>query len=431
MITAREVARRVVGRVDVGGAWATLALAGELAQAGLDERDRRFATELTYGTLRHEARLARALAVHADLGRARPPVRAALLVGAYQLLFLRVPAHAAVDDAVAVVRARFGAKLAGFVNAVLRKLARHGEPALPSEPRARWAIEHGVAPWLIDEVAAQVPADELPAAIAALTAPAPLWIRVNRTRATVDEVVAELTDAGARVAPSPFDPAALEVDGLGDPARAPGFVAGRFTVQDLAAQQVGRLVAPAPGETLLDACAGVGGKTTHLAELAPGARVDAVEPLAAKLTLLTAAAARLGLTGISTHHGPLASVPAGRTYDRVVVDAPCTGAGVLRRHPEAARRLTAADVTALAAVQAELLTLAAARVRPGGVLVYAVCTITAEEGPTQLARFLAGQPAFALDAPALPAPLVVDGALRTWPHRHRADGFFAARLRRA
>jgi 16S rRNA (cytosine967-C5)-methyltransferase len=117
-----------------------------------------------------------------------------------------VPAHAAVDDAVAVVRARFGAKLAGFVNAVLRKLARHGEPALPSEPRARWAIEHGVAPWLIDEVAAQVPADELPAAIAALTAPAPLWIRVNRTRATVDEVVAELTDAGARVAPSPFDP---------------------------------------------------------------------------------------------------------------------------------------------------------------------------------------------------------------------------------
>jgi 16S rRNA (cytosine967-C5)-methyltransferase len=166
------------------------------------------------------------------------------------------------------------------------------------------------------------------------------------------------------------------------------------------------LVAPAPGELLLDACAGVGGKTTHLAELAPGARVDAVEPLAAKLTLLTAAAARLGLTGISTHHGPLASVPAGRTYDRVVVDAPCTGAGVLRRHPEAARRLTAADVTALAAVQAELLTLAAARVRPGGVLVYAVCTITAEEGPAQLARFLARQPAFALDAPALPAPLV-------------------------
>ncbi|MBK9033368.1 MAG: 16S rRNA (cytosine(967)-C(5))-methyltransferase RsmB [Myxococcales bacterium] len=428
--SAREVARRVLGRVGEHGAWATLALAGELPAAHLDERDRRFATELVYGTLRHQVRLERALAVHADLARARPPVRAALLIAAYQLVFLRVPAHAAVDDAVTAVRARFGPKLGGFVNAVLRKLAAAGEPPLPTDPRERLAVEHSLAPWIVDEVAAQVPADELPAAIAALKAQAPLWIRVNRARATPAEVIAALVADGATAEPSPLDDHALAVRGLGDPARAASFRAGLWTVQDLAAQLVGHLMAPAPGERILDACAGVGGKTTHLAELAPGAHIDAVDPIAAKLQLATGAAARLGLRDITTHHGPLASLPPERVYDRVLVDAPCTGAGVLRRHPEAALRLTRADVTALAATQAELLRLAAARVRPGGVLVYAVCTVTAAEGPAQVAAFLAAHPEFELAPPPLPAAVVDGGAVRTWPHRHDADGFFAARLHR-
>lgn len=430
MIAPREVARRVVARVHSDGAWATLALAGELANAGLDERDRRFATELAYGTLRSEARLTRAITAHASLAKARPPVRAALLVGAYQLLFLRVPAHAAVSDAVGAVRSQYGSKLAGFVNAVLRKLAQTGEPPLPTAPRERWSVEHGVPAWLQDELAAALPADELPGAVAALVAPAPLWIRPNRARATAAAVAEELTAHGAVVTPSPHDPEALAVTGLGDPARAPSFLAGRWTVQDLAAQQVARLAAPVDGDDVLDACAGVGGKTTHLAELAPGARIDAVEPLAAKLELLRGTAARLGLTNVATHQGALATLPPERRYDRVVVDAPCTGAGVVRRHPEALRRLQPADVTAMAALQAELLTAAAARVRPGGVLVYAVCTITAAEGPDQLTRFLAAHPDFSLEPPALPVAFVDGGAVRTWPHRHDADGFFAARLRR-
>ena len=428
--TAREVARRVVGRVGERGAWATLALAGELAGAGLDERDRRFASELTYGTLRHRERLERALAAHPDLARARPPVRAALLVAAYQLLFLRVPAHAAVDDAVAAVRGRFGPKLGGFANAVLRKLASAGEPPLPTAPRDRLAVEHGVARWLVDEVAAQVPADELAAAVAALTAPAPLWIRVNRTRATPAEVRAALTAEGATVDDaSPLDDHALPVRGLGDPARSPSFRAGRWTVQDLAAQLVGRLVDPQPGERVLDACAGVGGKTTHLAELAPGATIDAVDPLATKLGLCADTAARLGLAGITRHVGALAEVALTPGYDRVLVDAPCSGAGVLRRHPEAATRLTRDDVRGLVAVQAGLLDRAAALVRPGGLVVYAVCTITAAEGPDQVAAFLARHPGFALEPAPLPAAVLDGGAVRTWPHRHGADGFYAARLR--
>jgi 16S rRNA (cytosine967-C5)-methyltransferase len=185
---------------------------------------------------------------------------------------------------------------------------------------------------------------------------------------------------------------------------------------------------------VLDACAGVGGKTTHLAELAATASIDALDPAATKLGHLRATAARLGLSGIRTVVGALdAGAPVG-PYDLVIVDAPCSGLGVVRRHPEAKARLTAAAVAGLAATQAALLDAAAARVAPGGALVYAVCTFTRAEGPDQLAGFLARHPGFALAAPPLPAAaaaaMLVDGALRTWPHRHDADGFFAARLRR-
>lgn len=414
----RALARRVIARVEREGAWATLALAGELEGSGLDERDRRLAAELVYGTLRHQRRLERALAAFADLRRAREPVRDAMLVAAYQLLFLRVPAHAAVDDAVSAVRPQFGAKVAGFVNAVLRRLARDGEPALPAEPRERLAIEHSLPPWILGELAAQLPADEVAAAAAALKAQAPLWIRVNPTRATVEQVIAALAGEGATATASPRAPHALAVEGLGDPGVSPSFRVGLWTVQDLGAQLVGALAAPRAGTAILDACAGVGGKTTHLAELAPGVRIDAVDPQASKLALLARSAARLGLTGITTHAGPLAALARDRRYELVVVDAPCTGAGVLRRHPEAATRLRPDDVRGLTALQAELLDDAAARVGPGGALVYAVCTITAAEGPDQLAGFLARHPDFTADGPPL----------RTWPHRDGADGFFAARL---
>ncbi len=436
--SARDVARAVLARVDQGGAYATLALDGELARTDLDDRDRRLAAELTYGTLRHRPRLERALASHADLGRAPPAVRHALLVGAYQLMMLRTPAHAAVDDAVGAVRGRHGAKLAGFVNAVLRKLAQQGEPPLPSEPRARLAIEHSLPAWIVDELAAQLHPDELPAAVAALAAPAPLWVRVNIARATVPEVVARLQGEGATVEPSRLMPTALQVRGLGDPAASPSFQAGLWTVQDLGAQLVGTLAAPRPGARVLDACAGLGGKTTHLAELAAAAgapaQVDAVDRAAAKLVLLESGARRLGLSGIRTFTADLTAGPAkglAAAYAVVLLDAPCSGLGVLRRHPEAKARVTAADVAALARTQAALLDAAAARVASGGVLVYAVCTFTRAEGADQLAAFLARHADFTVEAPAGHAHVDETGAIRTWPHRDGADGFFAVRLRRA
>ncbi len=430
---AREVARRVLARVAKGGAYATLALDAELSRAGLDERDRRLATELTYGALRNQLRLERALAAHADLGRAPAPVRHALVIAAYQILMMRVPNHASVDDAVGAVRASHGPKLAGFVNAVLRKLTTGGEPPLPTDPRERAAVEHSLPAWIVDELAAQLPEGELLAAARALSAPAPLWIRVNRARATAAEIAAELTAEGAEVEATPLSPWALAVRGLGNPALSPSFQAGRWTVQDLGAQLVGELATPLPGPRVLDACAGVGGKTTQLAEAAAAAglalELTALDRSGSKLELLVTTARRLGLSGIRTLEVPLASAPAD-LYDLVIVDAPCSGLGVLRRHPEAKTRITVADVTDLAGVQARLLDAAFARLAVGGILIYAVCTITRAEGPDQLAALLARHPGLVVEPSALPAELVTADTLRTWPHRHGADGFFAVRLRR-
>jgi 16S rRNA (cytosine967-C5)-methyltransferase len=415
------VARRVLDRVGLGGAWATPALDGELARSGLPDRDRRLASELVYGVLRHRARIDRALAAHADLTRTPPRVVTVLRVAAYQLLFLdRVPSYAAVDDAVRAARGIAGGKLGGFCNAVLRKLVATREPPLPDDPRARLEIEHSLPPWIVGELAAAVaqglgsePAvaqgrpGELAAAVAqgpgsepavaqgrlgelaaALAQPAPLVARANRLRTTRDELIAQLAAAGVTARPIEAAPMAIALDGLGDPARSETFRAGLWTVQDSGAQRVGLIAAPRAGQRILDACAGVGGKSTHLAELSDDAvQIDAADQSQTKLDLARDTARRLGLASIRPVVCDLLDpgAPLAAAYDLIVLDAPCSGLGVLRRHPDAKWRLKADDVPRLAQLQRRLLDAVVARLAPGGALVYSVCTFTLAEGPAQVA----------------------------------------------
>jgi 16S rRNA (cytosine967-C5)-methyltransferase len=415
--TARDVARRVLDRVERGGAWATPALDGELARAGLDERDRRLAAELVYGVLRHRARIDHALAAHADLARTPPRVVTALRVAAYQLLFLdRVPGYAAVDDAVRAARGVAGPRLAGFCNAVLRKLAAAGEPALPDDLRERIAIEHSLPGWIADELAAAAP-DRLDELAAAFARPAPLVARANRRRTTRDALITELAAAGVTGRPITEAAMAIAIDGLGDPARSASFRAGRWTVQDTGAQRVGLIAAPRAGQRILDACAGVGGKSTHLAELADdAAAIDAADQLPAKLGLARETAARLGLASIRPVVCDLLdpSAPLAAAYDLIVLDVPCSGLGVLRRHPDAKWRLVPADVPRLAELQRRLLDAVLPRLAPGGALVYSVCTFTRAEGPDQVAA-LVGRTGLRLVEEH-----------RTWPPD--ADAFYIARL---
>jgi 16S rRNA (cytosine967-C5)-methyltransferase len=423
-VTARELARRVLDRVDKGGAWATLTLDAELARSGLDERDRRLASELVYGVLRSRLRLDRALAAHANLARTPPKVRTALRVAAYQLLFLdRVPAYAAVDDAVAAARGAGGAKLAGFANAVLRKVAAAREPALPAGGLERLEVEHSLPRWILDELARVTGPEggpELAERAAAFARPAPLVARVNRRRTTPEALAEELRAAGATAEPVTGVPSALRLEGLSDPTRSPSFLAGAWTVQDAGAQQVGHVAAPRPGLRILDACAGVGGKSTHLAELADdAASIDAADQLRTKLGLLEDTARRLGLSSIRTVACDLLdpAAPLRTDYDLVVLDAPCSGLGVLRRHPDAKWRLTPDAVPRLAGLQSQLLDAVVPRLAPGGALVYAVCTFTAAEGPAQIAALIER------------TGLRLVSELRTWPPD--ADAFYIARLERA
>ena len=417
-MTAREVARRVLDRVQTGSAWATLALDGELARAGLEERDRRLAAEIVYGVLRHRARLDRALGAHADLKRTPPRVLTALRVAAYQLLFLdRVPQYAAVDDAVAATRAISGAKLAGFGNAVLRKLATGKEPPLPPAGRARVELEHSMPAWIVDELVA-IDADVAPARAAALNQPAPLVGRANALKITREALVAQLVAAGAAAEPVEGLPMAIRFAGLGDPGRSPSFQAGLWTVQDPGAQRVALLAAPRDGQRILDACAGVGGKSTHLAELAGDrVQIDAADQSRTKLDLLGETCARLGVTSVHPVVCDLTdpAAPLAAQYDLIVLDAPCSGLGVLRRHPDAKWRVKPDDVPRVAIVQRKLLDAVVARLAPGGALVYSVCTFTRAEGPDQIRALLARHPQLSLIAEE-----------RTWPPD--GDAFYLARL---
>ena len=441
---ARDLARAVLRRVEQGEAYATLALGGALSRSRLSGPDRAFATELVYGVLRHRTRLDRALAAQAPAGLKLPkPGMIALRLAAYQILFLRTPAHAAVDDAVAAVHKLGGARLAGFANAILRRLATGGEPAPPTDLLARLETVCSLPGWIARRVVAAYGEAEAESAAAALNEPAPLSVRVALWRTTRHDVAAAL---GGDVRDSGYLPEGLLLRGAGALDELPAFRDGLVTAQDIAAQLIGRLVGVAPGERILDACSGVGGKSTHLAELAKAAggavavavAIDAADASQRKLDLAVDGARRLGLDGIRPIACDLtrADAPLAASYDRVVLDAPCSGLGVLRRHPEGKWRRREAEIAPLAALQARLLDALAPRVRPGGVLVYSVCTFTEEEGAGQLARFLERHPGFAL-APPPPQPGVdlapflddVEGArFRSATHRHGTDGFFAARL---
>jgi 16S rRNA (cytosine967-C5)-methyltransferase len=438
------VAYEVLRRVGQGGAYATLAGGGALERHDLPPETRGAVTELVLGVLRHRTRLDRALATLAPRGldALSPAALTIMRVAAYQLLCMRLPAALAVDHAVRAMREVGGDGLSRFANAVLRRLSRDGEPPPPAGLAERLELLHSLPPWLGARLRAAVGDDEAEAAAAAFNRPPGVTLRVLLDRADREAVAAEIARErpSAEIERSPLLPEALLLRGGGSPDRLAAFAGGRCTVQDVAAQLVARLVGPAPGERILDACAGVGGKSAHLATLArmAGGRatLDAADTSQRKLDLGSSAARRLGLDEITSHCVDLtAPVGLAPRYDRILLDAPCSGLGVIRRHPEAKWRETGAAVPALAALQAQLLDAIAPRLAVGGVMVYSVCTFTVEEGPAQITAFLARHPDFALVAPPdLPGVDFAStrgpmpGTLVTWPHRHDADAFFAARL---
>lgn len=438
-MTGRDLARQVLLRVERDKAYANLALSAALRRARqLKPAEKNLATELTYGVLRNRRLLDHAVSQHArqPLERVNIEVLDAMRIAAYQILMLdRIPAFAAVNDAVEAIRTARGASMAGFANAVLRKLsAQDLEQNLPEDPVARLAITCSLPDALARYWHERLGLAEAEQLARTLLMRAPLTIRCNTDDDGVAGVIQELEGEGAQVTRCAYAPQGLRIKELADPFRSVGYLEGRWTAQDEAAQLVAHLVDPRPGEVVLDACAGVGGKSMHLAALmADRGEVMCVDLSRRKLALLKEHALRLGIGCCRQIDGDLRAFCAGDLprADRVLLDAPCSGLGVLGRHPELKWRIELEKIDRLVALQRELLSSALKHLKPGGILIYSVCTITEEEGPGQVRWLLDQNDALEL-LPAAGSPyeeLVEQGIIRTWPHRHQMDGFFMARLR--
>jgi len=439
----RGLAHEVLVRVETEEAFADVLLAHRLESTRMSAADRALVTRLVYDTLAWQGRLDHHLSqlVRRPLASLDPTVRAALRLGLCQLTILeRVPAHAAVDTSVRLARRGGGPGAAGLVNAVLRRAAREGAgshvlPDPDADPIERLAVELSHPGWLAALWARELGVDEARALMAANNQHGRTTLRANLARTSVADLVHELTELRIEARPGRFAPAAIDVaHGAGTLHGLAAFDDGRFAFQGEASQLVAALVAAPDGARVLDACAAPGGKSCALAAASP---VVALDPHVAGVRRVAAEAARLRLSELRVAVADARRPPFAGGFDAALVDAPCSGLGTLRRHPELRWRRRAADVERLATLQQELLAGAAPLVRPGGALVYAVCTLTERETTGVVAKFLAAEPGFrVVDArPFLPvaaAELVTaDGALRTLPHRHDLDGFFAVRLERA
>jgi 16S rRNA (cytosine967-C5)-methyltransferase len=431
----------VLERVEADASFADSVLEAELTSQQLEPRDAALATELAYGTLRWQRYLDWILAPHSRrrLASLDPRVRVLLRMAAYQIAFLeRVPAFAAVNDAVTLAPRTPG--VGAFVNAVLRSFTRRGarerEPAPSRNPNDALATRCSFPTWLAERWVERYGRADAEALMRALNERPPLTLRANRLRITRDALGRRLADEdGLDWRPTRLAPEGLVVGHAGAPGEWRAFADGSFAVQDEASMLIARMLAPDPGATIADVCAAPGTKTTHLAELMDNrGRILAFDREPVRLARVAEAATRLGISIIDTRDGPVEGLaPSFRgACDGVLVDAPCSNLGVLRRNPEVKWRRQPSDLALASRRQSEILGAAATMVRPGGRLVYATCSLEPEENEEVARGFLAANQDFATDPPAeFPLPLDADGWLRCLPHRHGTDGFSALRFRRA
>ncbi|QEC48635.1 16S rRNA (cytosine(967)-C(5))-methyltransferase RsmB [Baekduia soli] len=385
---ARRAAMEVVRRAIEQGAYADRALHG--ASAGLDARDRALAKRLAFGTVQRRGTLDWVIDRHVQR-RLDPEVRAALQLGLYQLLYTEIPRHAAVAESVELAKPNPGAKL---VNAVLRKVLREGA-ALPGDDNPKDAAVHHAHPeWLVLLWWDWLGADETRALLAADNEPAELALRINPL-------------AGVEVdLPGRREDDALVVQGPIDVLAHPLYRAGAITPQSRASQRVARILDPQPGERILDLCAAPGGKTTHLAALmGDRGEIVAVERHARRAEALRVQAQRMHATSVKIHVADAREVTPqalGGTFDRVLVDPPCSGLGTLSSHPDLRWRASPEGIEQLRAEQEDIVAAARGALAPGGRLVFSTCTLSPRE------------------------EIVGGVAVRTLPHRDGTDGFYIA-----
>ncbi len=441
----RRTAFQILSRIERDKSYADILIDRELTAGTLQSRDRSLLTELVFGVLRRRGTLDYLIGRCSSRAAAKleRSVLMLLRLGIYQMFFLeRVPASAAVNETVKLAK-EFAPRAAGFVNAVLRRFGREREaiswPDREEDPAGFLSVRHSHPRWLIEEWIRMLGKEEAEALAEAMSLAPPLTVRVNTLRTTREGLLDLLAAEGVEALPTMWSPAGVRILSHIRPASLAPFREGLLTVQDESSQLASFFLAPLPGEDLLDLCAAPGGKATHLAQLMGNrGSILACDRDERKLRRIAESADRLGaeIIDVMAQDASLPlRIPGGRRFHRILVDAPCTGLGVIRRNPEAKWRLTPADPARLSELQRSILRNGARLLADGGVLLYSTCSTSREENEAVIDDFLSEQGDFVVEdlRGLFPeyAPLFTErGMFRSWPHRHGMDGFFAARLKK-
>ena len=440
-VTSRGVAADALVEIEGGAEFADEVISRHLSNSGLRGSDRALAADLFWGSIRWRGRLDAVIVpvFHGDFSRAQPLIRVLLRLGTYQLFCQdRIPDHAAVSQTVEIAVNRMNKSAAGLVNAILRRLAREREhwdaPPEGADDIGRLAFFYSHPRWILRELAQQFDEAELERALKSHNGRAPLTVAVNTLRWTDDDFVHFLRARALHFEPSVFlngyyrlsTSALFQIQSLLDD--------GLITIQDESAGLAAALVTAEPGERVLDLCAAPGGKLLSIYQRMKGqGEIIAVEISEDRTSLLRENLARVGADNVEVHvaDARLFSAP---QFDWVITDVPCSGMGLLRKHPDVRWRRKSHHLPLQHKLQAEIIAHAAELVKPGGVLVYSTCSILPGENNDIVTTFLKSFPEFHKeDARGFLPETVVNGHgdLETFTHRHDTDGAFAVRLRRS
>ncbi|MGB5712343.1 MAG: 16S rRNA (cytosine(967)-C(5))-methyltransferase [Waterburya sp.] len=408
----------------------------------ISQTDRSFACELVYGIVRRQRTLDALIDLLAKKKAAQQPpdLRIILHLGLYQLRYLdRIPASAAVNTSVELAKENSIAKLGGVVNGLLRgyiRQAKSNDPLqLPDDPIARLGVKHSFPDWIVETWLEQLPIEEVDQLLAWFNRSPKIDLRVNILKTSVAEVAGAFKAAGIYVEPIPNLPQGLRLASAGAVTDLPGYREGWWVIQDSSAQLVTHLLDPQPGETIIDACAAPGGKTTHIAELMKDrGRIIACDRAVKRLNKVRENAARLQLVSIQIQGGDSRNQPEfANIADRVLLDAPCSGLGTLHKRPDIRWKQTASAIGELFELQKELLEQASNWVKPKGILVYATCTLNVLENEKVIQSFLENNSNWSIQSPpdAISQNWVtIEDWIKVYPHRNNMDGFFMVRLLR-
>lgn len=437
-MSARDTALRVLNGCRVNGAWADAALKAQLNRDRLSGSEAALCSRIVYGVIQNRLLLDFYLAAYCSQkpDHLQPPLPDILRIGAYQILFLdRVPDSAAVNTAVELAKSSGRGQAAGLVNAVLRKISgnKGSLPSIPERDETQYlSIRYSHPKWLVKRLLALLGREEAERFLAADNSQPPAAAQVNSLRGTAEELFRTLESEGVNAELHPWLPDCLLLSGTGDLEGLRAFQEGKFYIQDPAARLAVLAMDVRPGDRVLDVCAAPGGKSFAAAiEMGDRGHILSCDLHENKLKRIRAGAERLGLSSIETAAADgrkLCPEWAGQ-FDAVLVDAPCSGLGIIRKKPDI-RYKKADDLFSLPVIQHDILETAAAYVKPGGVLVYSTCTVLPEENGQTADGFLAGHPDFSREMFPLPHLGEIPGEVILWPHRHGTDGFYICRMRR-